>query len=142
MKEVSEMETKMMEQIYQQIATTLVNIVPEEWEKIFLYAEFREGYRKMFFYYYPQSRKKPVYSLDIPEIFNISEDDFDDLENELYNSFARLWEEFREQEQEQWTNLTFMLDSTGKMKINYDYEDISELSPVEKQDKWEAEYLD
>ncbi|MDG4850796.1 immunity protein YezG family protein [Peribacillus frigoritolerans] len=50
-------------------------------------------------------------------------------------------EEFKEQEQELWTNLTFILDNTGKMKINYGYEDISELSPVEKQDKWEAEYL-
>jgi uncharacterized protein (TIGR01741 family) len=136
------METKMMEQIYQQIANILVNIVPEEWEKFFLYAEFREGYKKVFFYYYTQSRKKPVYSLDITEIFNISEDDFDELENELYNCFTRLWEEFREQEQELWTNLTFMLERTGKMKINYGYEDISELSPVEKQDKWEAEYLE
>ena len=136
------METKMMEQIYQQIANILVNIVPEEWEKILLYAEFREGYKKVFFYYYTQSRKKPVYGLDIAEIFNISEDDFDELETELYYCFTRLWEEFREQEQEQWTNLTFMLEHTGKMKINYGYEDISELSPVDKQDKWEAEYLE
>ena len=37
--------------------------------------------------------------------------------------------------------LTFMLDGTGKMEINYGYEDISELSPVEKQEKWEAENL-
>ena len=50
-----------------------------------------------------------------------------------------LWVEFREQEQ--WTNLTFTLGSTGRVKMNYGYEDISELSPVEKQEKWEAEYL-
>lgn len=135
------METKLMEQIYQRIANTLVNIVPEEWEKIFLYAEIRENYKKVFFYYYAQSRVEPVYSLYITDLFNISEDDYDELENELYNCFTRLWEEFRVQEQEQWTSLTFILDSTGKMKINYGYKDISELSPIEKQDKWEAEYL-
>lgn len=135
------METKKMEQTYQQIANTLVNIVPEEWEKILLYAEYREGYKKVFFYYYPKTGVKPVYSLDITDTFNIDEDQFDEMENELYNCFSRLWEEFRNQEQEQWTNLTFILDSTGRMKINYGYEDISELSPVEKQDKWEAEYL-
>ncbi|MED3687900.1 hypothetical protein P4534_03485 [Peribacillus butanolivorans] len=28
-----------------------------------------------------------------------------------------------------------VLDNTGKMKMNYGYEDITELSPVEKQDK-------
>ena len=43
------METKMTEQIYQQVANTLVNIIPEEWKKIFLYAEYREGYKRCFF---------------------------------------------------------------------------------------------
>jgi uncharacterized protein (TIGR01741 family) len=135
------METKVMDQLYQQIANTLVNMVPEEWERIYLYAEFREGYKKVFFYYYTQLSVKPVYSLDIPDQFNISEDDYDDMENELYNYFTKLWEEFKIQEQEQWTNLTYFLDSTGKMDINYGYEDISEVSSIEKQKKWEAEYL-
>lgn len=139
MQEVSKLETKKMEQIYQQVANTLVNIIPEEWNKIYLYAEFREGYKKVFFYYYPENGGGVVYSLDIIDSFNINEDEFDELENELYSSFSRLWEQFKEQEQ--WTSLTFILDNTGKMKINYGYEDISQLSPVEKQEKWEAEYL-
>lgn len=80
-----------------------------------------------------------MYSLGLTDLFDVSEDDYDKLENELYYSFTRLWEEFRIQEQEQWTSLTFILDSTEKM--NYGYKDISELSPVEKQDKWEAGYL-
>lgn len=42
------METKIMEQTYQQIANTLINIIPEDWKQIFLYAEFREGYKKFF----------------------------------------------------------------------------------------------
>lgn len=135
------METQKMEQTDQQVANTVVKIVPEAWEKVLLYAEYREGYKKVFFYYYPETGLKPVYSLDITELFNMDEDEFDRLENELYSCFTRLWEEFREQEQGQWTNLTFILEITGQMKINYGYEDISELSPVEKQDKWEAEYL-
>ncbi|USK82588.1 DUF600 family protein [Peribacillus frigoritolerans] len=135
------METKIMEQTYQQIANTLINIIPEDWKQIFLYAEFREGYKKVFFYYYPETGGQPVYSLEITDLFNVDEEEFDGLDDDLYNYFSRLREEFKEQEQELWTNLTFILDNTGKMKINYGYEDISELSPVEKQDKWEAEYL-
>lgn len=135
------METKIMEQTYQLIANTLVNIIPEDWKKIFLYAEFRKGYKKVFYYYYPKIGGEPVYSLDITDLFNVDEEEFDGLDNELYNCFSRLREEFKEHEQELWTNLTFILDNTGKMKMNYGYEDISELSPVEKQDKWEAEYL-
>nr|WP_324295679.1 immunity protein YezG family protein [Rossellomorea vietnamensis] len=95
----------------------------------------------MFFYYYSQTGNQPIYSLDIPERFSISKDDFADLENDLYHHFEKLWEEFKKQEQEQWTNLTFKLNHTGKMNINYGYEDLSKLSPVEKQDKWETEYL-
>lgn len=135
------METKNMEKIYQQVANVLVNIIPEEWKKIFLYAEYREGYKRVFFYYYPITGVKPVYSLDIMDLFNIDEEEFDELENELYKCFSILWEEFKEQEQEQWTNLTFILESTGRMKLNYGYETISEISPVDKQDRWESEYL-
>ena len=46
-----------------------------------------------------------------------------------------------DQDQEPWTSLTFILDNMGRMKLNYGYGDISEISPDEKQDKWEAEYL-
>lgn len=130
-----------MEQLYQEIANILVNIVPEEWKKILLYAEYREGYKKVYFYYFPETGDKPIYSLDIVDLFTIDEDELEELEDELYKCFSRLWEEFKEQEQEQWTNLTFILENTGKMKINYGYENLSEISPVEKQDKWEAEYL-
>ncbi|MDQ0221349.1 DUF600 family protein [Peribacillus cavernae] len=136
------METKDMEQIYQQIADILVNIIPEEWKKVYLYAEIRECYKKVFFYYYPDSREESVYSLDITDEFIVDENKFDELENKLYRCFSDLLEEFNTQEQKLWTNLTFILDNTGKMKINYGYEDISQLSPVEKQERWEAEYLE
>ncbi|BBW97003.1 immunity protein YezG family protein [Geobacillus icigianus] len=135
------METYKMEYIYQQIADLLVNMIPEAWRKILLYAEFREGYKKIFFYYYPEKEGEPVYSLDITDLFNVDENEFDRLENELYSCFSRLREEFKEQEQESWTNLTYILDNTGRMKIHYGYDDLSEMSPVEKQEKWENEYL-
>ncbi|PLR81667.1 cytoplasmic protein [Bacillus canaveralius] len=135
------METKKMEQLYQQIANTLVNMIPEEWNKIYLYAELREGYKKVFFYYYPESGVEPIYSLDITEKFVVNENEFDELENDLYGFFSELQEEFKIQEQEQWTNLTFILDNTGQMKINYGYEDLSQIGPVEKQERWEAEYI-
>ena len=132
---------KEMNRLYREIAETVNEMIPEEGKEIFLYAEFREGYKKVFFYYYPESGGEPVYSLDITDIFNVDDAEFDELENELYNCFSRLREKFKEQNQEIWTSLTFILDNNGKMKINYGYENISDLSPVEKQDKWEAEYL-
>ncbi|MGZ0086031.1 immunity protein YezG family protein [Caldibacillus thermoamylovorans] len=57
----------------------------------------------------------------------------------VFHPPSRLREEFKEQEP--WTNLTYILDNTGRMKIHYGYDDLSEMSPVEKQEKWENEYL-
>jgi uncharacterized protein (TIGR01741 family) len=140
MKEVNRLETKKMEVIYQRVANILNEMIPEDWRKILLYAEFREGYSQVFFYYYPMNEDKPVYNLDIVDIFNVDKRHYKSLKQELYNCFEELWNEFKIQEQ--WTNLTYILDNTGRMKINYGYEDLSEINPVEKQEKWEAEYLE
>lgn len=135
------METKQMETIYQKVANILVEMIPEEWEKILLYAEVREGFSQVFFYYYPVKQEQPVYSLDIVDMFNIDKPLHRKLKQELYDCFEELWNEFRVQDQELWTSLTYILDNMGRMKLNYGYDDISEISPDEKQDKWEAEYL-
>ncbi len=130
-----------MEVTYQKVANILVEMIPEEWEKILLYAEVREGFSQIYFYYYPINQKQPVYSLDIVDVFNIDKTLHRKLKQELYECFEKLWNEFKVQGQEQWTNLTYILDNMGRMKLNYGYEDISEISSEEKQDKWEAEYL-
>lgn len=130
-----------METLYQKVANILVNIIPEKWVKIYLYAEFRDGYEKVFFYYYPENRLLPIYSLDITDLFNVDDVEFDKLENELYASFSELLEEFKIYEQEQWTYLTYILDNTGEMKINYGYENVSQICSVQKQDEWEDKYL-
>jgi uncharacterized protein (TIGR01741 family) len=135
------METKKMETLYQQIANTLNNMIPEEWEKLFLYSEIREGFSQVYFYYYPENSEKPIYSLDIVDLFEIDSKRFKKLKQDLYEGLEELWLEFKEQDQEQWTNMTFTLDNTGEMNLEYGYEDISQLDPVEKQEKWEAKYL-
>ncbi|MFD1337146.1 immunity protein YezG family protein [Oceanobacillus iheyensis] len=45
------MNTKNMEELYQKAIDILTAMIPEEWYRISLYAEVREGYRKVFYYY-------------------------------------------------------------------------------------------
>lgn len=130
-----------MEFLYQKVANILVDMIPEDWKKIFLYAEVREGFSQVYFYYYPANQEKPVYSLDIPDFFNVDKRQHKEWKQELYKYCEELWNEFKVQEQDQWTNLTYILDNTGQMKLNYGYDDISQISPDEKQEQWEAEYL-
>ena len=136
------METSKMEVIYPKIANELLNMIPEEWQKVLVYSEVRDGYERMYFYYYTKSEVKPIYSLDIIDIFDIDEDLLEEKEMNLYRYFRELWEEFRNQGQKQWTYLTFILESTGKMNIEYGYENVSEVSPVDKQNEWMKKYLE
>ena len=138
---MNKMETQKMDQIYEEIANKLVTIIPEEWKKIYLYVEIGNGYKIMFFYYYPLADKEPVYSLDIPDKFIIDEEKFDELENDLLSLFSALQSEFEDQHQEKWTNLTYILDDTGAMNVKLGYQDLSQIDPVEKQEQWEATYL-
>ncbi|WP_397443814.1 immunity protein YezG family protein [Peribacillus aracenensis] len=43
------MESKIMEQTYQQIANTLINIIPEDWKQIFFFTLNLEKVIKKFF---------------------------------------------------------------------------------------------
>lgn len=135
------METKTMGLLYQKAANLLVNLIPEKWNKVLLYSEIREGYRKLFFYYYTHGTTSPIYSLDITSKFEVDKKEFNKLERELYDCFTELLEEVKTQGQDPWTSLTYTLDYTGKMNIDYSYDDISQISSVEKQDQWEAKHL-
>ncbi|WP_110953606.1 immunity protein YezG family protein [Anaerosinus massiliensis] len=135
------METDRMEQLYREIANNINHIIPEEWKNLYLYAEIREGYASVFFYYYPLGSDTPVNSLEITDKFIIDDNYFSDLDHQLYNVFRRLSDEFKFQKQEIWTNLTLTLSCKGDFKINYEYDDVSQISPVEKKEKWKAKYL-
>jgi uncharacterized protein (TIGR01741 family) len=116
-------------------------MIPEGWRKIYLYAQINEGAQDVFFYYDPEGKDQPIYCLDIPKLFHVNEDEFDELDYKLHESFDDLWQEFKRNGQEPWTNLTFVLENTGKFKINYSYEDISEIGPFERLVIWTYQNL-
>lgn len=134
------METQAMENLYQKIANQVNEMIPEDWEKILIYAEVSEGATEVFFYYYPEG-KEPVYCFNISNIFEIDEEKFDDMHDELMEYFEQLWEEFKNNKQELWSNLTFILDNEGKFKIDYNYDDLSQAIGYKQQIIWEYKYL-
>lgn len=135
------METQVMEELYQEIATQLNEMIPEDWEKVLMYTEVSEGADTGYFYYYPEGAQSPICCFDIYNIFEIDEDTYDEMHDKLMEYFRELWEEFKNNKQEPWTNLTFTLDNTGKFKIDYDYTDLSEADNYEQRIIWEYKYL-
>lgn len=130
-----------MEKLYQQAANLVNEMIPEPWDKIYLYTEVSEDSRQVYFYYYPEGQEIPIYSLDITDKYEINEDKFNELDDLLYDCFTELWEEFKRNKQEVWTNLTFILDNTGKFKIEFGYEDLSEADLYESKVIWKYKYL-
>jgi len=135
------MKTEKMEELYQRAPETLNDMIPVPWLKIYLYAEVNEDSRQVFFYFYSEDKNKPIYSLDIVNEYNVEEEYIEKSEDELYEIFTELWDEFEKQKQEKWTNLTLTLNNSGEFNIDYNYNDLSEVDSYEQQIIWEYKYL-
>lgn len=135
------MKTERIETIYSDIATKLDKLIPEKWSQIYLYAQLANSMYTMYFFYYTENKKKLVYSFDIPKNYEINEDEFDDLRDEIKKDFKDLQNEFVVNKQELWTNLTLVIKDTDEFKIDYRYNDISTIDPFEQQVIWRYEVL-
>ncbi|MCY8112563.1 antitoxin YezG family protein [Bacillus spizizenii] len=137
------MKTEKMGEIYQQIAEGINEIIPSEWEKVILYAEILDDSSEVFFYFNPPQSEDYIYSHNIPEHFHVSEDVYDELLLQLHDSFEELRDEFKENNQDVWTNLTLQLEINGKLSIEYDYEDVlqSQYTISQRKTIWVYEHL-
>ncbi len=137
------METKRMNEIYAIIANKVNDMIPEEWENVWLYAEVLEDASEVYFYFEPSGSENIVYSHDIPDIYNVDEDVYDDLLFELIDVIGELYLEFKNNNEIMWSNLTFKLEKSGGFNINFNYEDVlnSEFTSGERQIIWEYEVL-
>ena len=140
--------TAKLRSIYSKIQTQLFYMIPEKWDKIYLYAsviekanDMKKG--EMFFYYYPKGilKKNAINSYEVPSKFNVDENAYIKLADELYNTIKLLRKEF-EKEEKPWTNLTIYIENL-KFHIEYDYEDLLS-SPYSSYDRhiiWKYKYL-
>ena len=135
--------------IYATIQRQLFYMIPEKWEKIYLYAAVLEKMNhletgEMFFYYYPKGllKKNPVNVYEIPSKFNIEEETYMQLVNKLYDTIQLLRKEFEKAEEKVWSNLTISI-ADSKFHVEYDYENL-EKSPYSSYDRhiiWQYKYL-
>ena len=143
--------TKKVKEIYEDIQRKLFYMIPEKWEKLYLYSSVldepdREGKTgELFFYYIPKGifKKKPVNVYEIPTKFNLDENQYLRLVQILYGKIKELRQEFRKSETKDiWTNLTMSIQSL-RFKVEYDYTDLnhSDFSSYERHVIWRYENL-
>ncbi|TKI59768.1 DUF600 family protein [Lysinibacillus mangiferihumi] len=127
--------------LYNSIAQIVVETIPEAWSKVYVYGEINEDVRTAFFFYYPESSEKPMHSHDIPSVFGVEKEEYKEKWRKLLDYLEELWYEFKNNNQEPWTNLTLIFNSEGELKIDYEYEDLSEADDYERRIIWKYKYL-
>ena len=142
--------TKKIKQIYEVIQKMIFYMIPEKWDKLYLYSsviDMPEGKStgELYFYYIPKGilRKKPVNVYEIPNKFNIDENEYLKLVKALYDKIKQLREEFRKSETGSiWSNITIAIENL-KFKVDYNYEDLKNhhFDSYERHIIWRYKYL-
>lgn len=143
------LNTARLRSIYSKLQTQLFYMIPEKWDKIYLYASIIEKASRlqtgeMFFYYYPKGilKKNAINVYEIPVKFNIDETEYMKLVNQLYETIKLLRKEFEDAKERLWTNLTISIENL-KFHVEYNYEDLLS-SPYSNYDRhiiWQYKYL-
>jgi hypothetical protein len=117
-----------VEDIYQDIAQQLVNILPENFVETWASFDVNdEGTwsSEVFF-------KKPNGRIEL------SEEDLDDVDD----AFLKLYQAYKAESAQVWTSATFFLTNDGDMNLDFGYDDVSDFEQAEKRrDMWIKKYL-
>ena len=117
--------TKKIKEIYENIQKKLFNIVPGKWDELHLYSSIIEKLGKiqigeMYFYFMPKGilKRKYINVYEIPNRYNIEEEEYLKLVELLYDDIKKLREEFKKTGQKVWSNLTISIKND---RITYDF---------------------
>lgn len=137
-------------EIYKKIQEQLFYMIPEKWDKVYLYSSFLERPNQletgeMYFYYIPKGvlKKKPVNVYEIPAKFNIDEEEYFKLADRLYEVINRLRNTCIRLGEEKWYSLVISIVDY-KFNVEYNYEDLndSKFNSYERHLIFRYQYLD
>ena len=142
--------TPNVKKIYASLQKQLFYLVPEKWDKIYLYASVTQQILnletgELFFYYFPKGilKKNPVNVYEIPSKFSLNEEEYIKLVENLYETIKELWKIYKFSNQRTWSSITIKFEGL-KFEIEFNYEDlsVSKYSSVERHILWKYKYLD
>ncbi len=140
--------TPTIKNIYSEIQKKLFFMIPEKWDKLYLYASVFEKSGKetgeMFFYYIPKGimKKSPVNVYEVPSKFNIDENAYMKLADEVYELVKQLKHEYKINQLDLWSNITISVENF-KFKVECNNDDLvnSAYSSYDRHIIWRYKYL-
>ncbi|MCM2985037.1 antitoxin YezG family protein [Bacillus safensis] len=136
------METNKMSELYKEIAENINEIIPTEWHKVWLYSEVLNDSSEVAFYFCTD-KEKYFYGHNIPDDFQVSERVYVNILIRMQELFIQLREEFIKHNEQVWTTATLELEHTGKLSIEFGYDDVlnSGLNGSQRKAIWAYENL-
>ena len=140
---------KTIKDLYAEIRKCLFYMIPEKWDSIYLYASViqrdnGEETGEMFFYYFPKSiiKKNPINVYQIPHKFNLNEDEYVRLTNELYELIKKLRHQCQKYDKVNWSNITISIENV-EFLAEYNCDDLmsSNYSNEDRMAIWQYKYL-
>ncbi len=134
---------------HEEIQKKLFSMLLEKWDKLYLYASVMERENgiqtgEMFFYYYPNGilKKRAINVYEVPKRFNIDEEQYFKMADDLYNSIKKLRSLHANQENGLWTNMTIVIENL-KYKVIYGYDDLNsdDMDTYSRRVIWTYRYL-
>ena len=107
---------------------------------------FREVnlFGELYFYYFPKGiiKKKPVNCYEVPGLFDIDEEDYSELINDLYRLMKALRNAYSKQKGRKWSNASISIENY-QFRVEYGFEDLknSKFNSYERHVIWRFKYL-
>lgn len=135
-----------IQKIYIEIQKKLFYMIPEKWNKVYLYSSILEHQNniqtgELYFYYIPKGvlRKNPINVYEIPNKFTIDENQYLRLVDSLYKEIKKLQQAYIELGKEKWNSVIISIGDF-EFRVQYNYEDMT-FSSYEKHLIFRYKYL-
>ncbi len=130
------MDEQILNQYYQKIAEKIEDVIPVEWYDVALYMEDVGDASSLTMYFREEKEGEYVYMMDIPEVYGVDEDEYEERERELEEACSNLRKEFKNQEVEPWNIFEFYLNQDYTFKVNFSYEYDENISSYDRSIVW------
>ena len=136
----------MLKEDYDEIQKKIYMLIPEKWEKIYLYAGITSKINntatwELFFYYLPKGvlKRKLVNVYEVPSKFNLDEAEYLEAVKELCNIIKKQRENL--ELNRNWNSLTICI-SEKEFKVDYNYLSNIFSSNIDQHIMWKYKYLE
>ena len=127
-------------QSFEIIAKKIQVVLPKDWVKVIFYAEVTDDSYEMFYYVFMPDQDKPIQCYDLPDLYEIEEEQIDDIFEELYAPLLEEKTQLINDGKEPWTNYTLVLNGDGHFTVDFDFSSLEDGS-YEYRKNWKEKYL-